>query len=137
MKKVIEGLPKSVPDKKITFSIEVIGNTTGHKYVGDFLIEVPMTRALSQVGVALAKLNSGIPHENLDSGTAYLNNAIAYLTVNLVEAPDWFTSADGIDYGFETLDTNVATYIFNQALDVVEDWKAKLRGKKPAKSTSK
>jgi len=124
-------LPKSLPPRELPFSFKCTGFVTKEKYEGDFVVNVPTVRDMSNIGIELARINRGVSFESLDRATATLNNAIAYLRVTLSKAPKWFT--DDMDYGFDTLDSNVAIGIFNQASDLVDDWHGKIQGKKASK----
>lgn len=126
----IQGLPKQIPAKELPFKFEEKGTLTGHTYKGDFVAKVPGTREMSQIGIELAKLNGGVKFEDLDSGTAVLHNAIAYLRIVLVDAPEWFTDRDeGLDYGLNADDANIPIQIFSQAEQLVTDWRLNLMGK--------
>lgn len=125
-----EDLAKTLPPREIPFEIKVEGNVTGIEYEGKFTVKVPLVQDMSRLGVELARLNNGVPHEDLDIGTATLNNAIAYLKVLLVEAPEWFYKQEQMNYGLNTLDSNVAIAIFDQAENKVSDWKKAIRGGK-------
>jgi len=127
-------LPKTIPSKELSFSIKITGSTTAHQYEGDFIVKVPSVRDMSKIGVFLAKLNCGVPFEDLDRSTASLNNAIAFLQACLIEAPKWFTNAEdsdkdpGMAYGLDTLDVNVPVDIFSKANALVQDWHNALKG---------
>jgi hypothetical protein len=125
----IKGLPKSLPPKELPFSISLKGSfNTNHTYVGDFVVRVGGTREMSRMGLELAKLNRGVKFEDLDLGTAILHNSIAFLKAYLVEAPEWFTSPSGMDYGLDTMDTNIPLEIFAEAEKQILQWKESVRG---------
>jgi len=129
--KKIEGLPKSIPAKELPFKFEGKGTLTGHTYSGDFVAKVPDSGRMSRIGIELAKLNGGVKFEDLDIGTAMLHNAIAYLRVVLIEAPEWFTdSEEGLDYGMNTLDPNIPIMIFSQAEELITNWRQSVMGVK-------
>lgn len=117
----VSHLPKNIPNKEIPFKIKVKGSVSRHAYTGDFVVKVPSVRDMGRIGVELAKLNDGIPLEMLDRSTAHLNNAIAFLRVALVKAPNWFVNSlddedeQGMEYGLDTDDLNVPVEIFKQA----------------------
>lgn len=131
----VSHLPKSVPSKEIPFRIKVKGAVhKSHTYEGEFTVRVPEVRQMSQLGLELAKLNDGIPLEMLDKNTANLNNAIAYLRVNLIKGPAWFVNdkndaeEEGMAYGLDTMDINVPIEIFRQADKAVKKWYDSLKG---------
>jgi len=124
----IKGLPKTLPAREIPFSISIKGAFSEHLYEGDFVVKVGGTKEMSQMGLELAKLNRGVKFEDLDMGTAILHNSIAFLRAYLTEAPEWFTSSEGMDYGMDTMDTNVPIEIFSKADNLVAEWKLKVRG---------
>ena len=125
-------LPSTIPSKEIPFTLQIIGSTTQHTYNGDFIVKVPSVRDMSRVGVCLARLNFGVSMSDLDTSTANLNNAIAFLQVCLVDAPKWFTNAaeakePGISFGLDTLDINVPVEIFRKANELVDAWHVSLK----------
>ena len=125
----IAGLPKSLPSKEIPFSVKIKGSFSKHTYTGDFTVKVPSVAEISRIGVELARLNDGVPLEALDISTGNLNNCIAFLKVTLKDAPEWFTDGvEGLDYGLNTLDVNVAPEVFKKANDLIEGWQKKVRG---------
>lgn len=125
----IEGLAKQLPPLEIPFKIKSTGNVSYKNYEGDFVVHVPLVKDMSRIGIELAKLNDGVPHSDLDLGTALLHNAVAYLRVLLVESPDWFWKPDEMDFGMNTLDSNVAIDVFNEADEKVKAWKDALKPK--------
>lgn len=130
----VSHLPKSIPSKELPLKFKVKGAITGHTYAGDFVIVVPQPRQMSRIGVELARLNDGVPFESLDSNTAALNNAIAFLRVCVKEGPAWFVNTredekeEGIDYGLDTDDINVPVELFKQADALVKGWYDSLKG---------
>lgn len=130
----VSHLPKNIPSKELPFQVKVKGSTTGHHYSGDFIVVVPGVREMSKVGVELGRLNDGVPFEVLDGNTQRLNNAIAFLKVNLKEAPAWFVNdptdekEDGMSYGLDTHDVNVPVQIFRAADKEIKAWYDSLKG---------
>ena len=119
-------LPKTVPSREIPFQFKGTGSTTDDKYEGSFTVKVPGVREVSQQGVELARINGGVPQESLDYITATLNNALASLSVYLIDAPEWFTK--DMESGMETLDYNIPIEIFKQADQAISDWRQSLKG---------
>ena len=69
------------------------------------------------------------PLEALDLSTANLNNCIAFLKVSLSDAPEWFTdNTEGVAYGMNTLDVNLAPEVFKKANKLIESWQKRVRG---------
>lgn len=130
----VSHLPKNVPSKEIPFAYSGKGNLTGHEYSGDFVVKVPDARALSRIGLELAKLGQGVPFEHLDENTQKLHNALAYIRTVVVEAPNWFRNTPedakepGMDFGLAADDLNVPIEIFLEADKKIEGWKNALKG---------
>jgi len=130
----VSKLPKTLPSKNLPFTFKGVGSTTNHKYSGEFVVKVPSTRELSQIGIETAKLSGGVPADYLDTVTATLNKAIAFLSVCLVEAPNWFKNTpedaheEGMSFGLDTFDVNIPAEIFKQANDLVQQWHDTLKG---------
>ena len=132
MSKIYSNLPRAIPPKEIPFTVEITGSTTGFKYTGDFTVKVPTVKDMSRIGVLIARLNCGVQFNDLDTSTANLHNAIAYLQACLVDAPKWFINNEnddepGIAYGLDTLDVNIPVLIFKKADALVSDWHAALK----------
>jgi len=134
----ISHLPKTLPSKDLPFTVKLTGSITGHTYTGSFVVTVPDVKAMSRVGIELAKLNEGTDFELLDINTRVINNSIAYLKATLKEGPAWFVNPsdhpqeEGIDYGLKTMDLNVPIEIFRQADKLVKAWHASLKGQPKA-----
>lgn len=135
----VSNLPKMLPSKDLPFDCKITGSTTDHKYSGSFVVEVPTTRQWTAIGVETAKLSGGIPPDMLDSTTFSLNRAIAFLSVCLKEAPDWFVNAPeenkpGISYGLDTLDMNVPIEVWKKADSLIDGWHSALKAQPDAKA---
>lgn len=130
----VSHLPKSIPSKELPFKIKLKGSVTNHPYEGDFMVVVPTVKEMGKIGLELARLNGGIPLDSLDTSTANLHNAIAYLKVLLKTGPAWFMNEgsdeveEGMDYGLDTLDVNVPVTIFREADKKIKDWYKSLKG---------
>ena len=130
----VSHLPKSIPSKEIPFKVKLKGSATGHPYEGDFTVIVPTVREMGKIGLELARLNGGLSLDSLDSSTATLHNAVAYLKVLLKTGPAWFfndagnEAEEGMDYGLDTIDINVPVTIFREADKKVKDWYKSLKG---------
>lgn len=125
----IKDLPKRLPDPNLPFTISCEGVYTGQKYEGSFIVRVPLTKDMSRIGIELARLNAGVAFEDLDSNTAILHNAVAFLKALLTDAPEWFVAKDQLDYGLNTYDSNVAITVFLEAEKQIEEWRSKLKVK--------
>ena len=118
-----------VPSKHIPFRISVVGETTGKRYEGDFIVSVPSVGDISRIGVELSRLNQGLPVEFLDENTATINTSLAFLRVALKDAPAWFVNleddkkAPGMNFGMDTLDYNIPREIFMAANAKVMAWR--------------
>jgi len=123
-----KNLPTTLPPKEITFSLSVKGSVTKQEFSGDFMVKIPTVRDMSRIGIELAKLNGGVKFEHLDPDTAILNNGVAYLRVLLVEAPKWFIEPEQLDYGMNTVDSNIVMEVFNAAQEKVNNWYKALKG---------
>jgi hypothetical protein len=119
-------LPISLPSKELPFNIEVLGAFTSYKYAGSFVVKVPHVSDMGKIGIEVAKLCGGIPSEELPIETALLFNAVAFLRVLLIDAPEWFTQKDQLDYGLNSVDPNVVIEVFNEAKKKVDGWYALL-----------
>lgn len=127
----VKGLSKNIPSKELPFQIKSVGNVTQEAYEGSFVVKVPQTRDRSKIGIELAKLNGGVRFDDLDDSTALLHNAVAYLRVLLLDAPDWFVQPEeegGMAFGLDTLDSNVAVDVFLAANAEVIQWQKALKG---------
>lgn len=127
----MQQLPSSLPPKELPFTLEIEGSVTGKKYSGNFIVTVPKVQDMGRIGVEIAKLTGGIPLHQLPQETAILFNAVAYLKVLLIMAPDWFVQSGELDYGMNTLDPNIVIEVFNSAREKVDGWYLLIRPKAP------
>ncbi len=125
----MQELPSSLPPKDLPFTIDIEGSITQKKYSGNFIVTVPKVQDMGRIGVEIAHLTGGIPLHQLPQETAVLFNAVAYLKVLLIMAPDWFVKADQLNYGMNTLDPNIAIEVFNVAREKVDLWYNSVRPK--------
>lgn len=132
----ISHLPKTLPPKELPFEFQGIGDLSGHKYSGSFVVRVPTNRDLLSIGTENARLANGVSMELLENGAAVFNRAIAFLKVCLIDAPAWFINSpdhpneEGISYGLDSYDINIPIEIFKLAEEKVQGWHNTLKGSK-------
>ena len=116
----ITKLLKDLPPKEIPFSFKEVGSKTKIEYEGNFVIKVPSMKDQSRIGVELAKLGMGMSYNQLDEATAMLNNAIATLSVVVIEAPNWFTQE--MEFGLNTIDINIPLKLYSKVSELLDKW---------------
>lgn len=119
----IKELPKSIPSKGNQFVLENLeGSLTKNLYNGDFVSIIPNLKIQSKISKYKAYLNGGMD-ATLDQGTKDLHYKVAYLRHTIVEAPDWFLTAD---YGYDLFDENILTAVYDKVLEFETAWLSKL-----------
>lgn len=117
---------KDIPSTEFNFQIEVVGNVTKKRYIGDFTSRIPRMKEQSMIEKHEAILNGNIP-QFLPPGILKLHRMISYLRYTVTESPKFWKDAD---LGFELMDINVVEEVYNRVLANEEAWMKQIWGEK-------
>lgn len=134
---------KEIPNTKSNFQIDVEGEVTKNRFIGDFVCKIPRKKEQCSIDKHRALLNGPQP-EQLSPETLRFHHMIAYLRFTLDErdCPKWWKESD---LGYELYDENVVRSIYDHVMGFEVEWlKAvwgveaveKLQGKKDSNGES-
>lgn len=125
-------IKKSIPDTEHSFILDLQGNLTKYRYVGDFTCKIATHKDKSSIGRHKAMLNGEFPL--LDIKVAEMHHMIAFLRYTLIKFPDWWSESD---YGFSLYDSNVVEALYDKVLAFEEKWYNQIWGvETPKEETS-
>jgi hypothetical protein len=123
----------SFPPNEKKFSIDVEGDITRKRYLGEFVcVCMPTLKQKSDIAILQARLNGDLA--SLDDSTKAYHNMIAQCSIRLISAPDWWMASDN---GRNLMDLSIVVEIFSQCLKAQEEWLAKVWSKEEPKDGTK
>lgn len=118
-------LPTDLPKTEHTFQIDIQGEITRKRFLGEFRCKIPTLKDQSMIGRHEAMLN-GEYSPYLDPGVKKLNKWMSYLKFTLTDYPIFWRESD---LGYELRDPNVVEEVYNQVLRYEEAWLEEIWGK--------
>jgi len=114
---------KSLPKLEKTFTIDLVGETTGLEYKGQFTAKCVLSIRDRQA-IELEKSRLTADYAN-PSGTLFaIASMVATLRAKLVEFPDWWKE---VGLGSDLLDENVLIEVYEKTEDIAKEWKESLK----------
>ena len=112
-----------LPNNEKTFSFEVIGETTGKKYEGQFtVICVPNMFQRRAIEIEKTRLRADQTNPTMD--LMGIGEILANLRVRIIKAPGWWNDSSG---GFDLLDENVCVELYDKVMDQQDIWKQEVK----------
>ena len=124
-------LSKIIPPSESQFEIEVVGEVTKKRFVGEFSCKIPRKKEQCMIDKHRAFLNGELAHM-LDATTLRFHQMIAYLRYTLVveDCPKWWKESD---LGYDLYDSNVVEAIYNKVLEFEVEWLKEIWGEEAVK----
>ena len=119
-------LPKN--ERKFHFSEK--GDATQHQYEGDFLVKCVLDIGDKVVlGIEKSRITADLvnPTNHLEAIGVILSN----LRVRIIESPEWWKQSKG---GFDIIDENIISSLYQKALEQEQEWVEALRDKAKEKT---
>lgn len=131
----INGLSKDVPDTTHVFMVDVEGETTKKRFVGEFTCKIPRKKEQCLIDKHRAFLNGDLATQ-LGPETLRFHHMISYLryTVDDKVAPKWWKEAD---LGYELYDENVVKAVYDNVLDFEVNWLKEIWGEEAVANLQK
>lgn len=131
----IKGLSKDIPETSHEFTIEVEGEVTKKRFIGDFVCKVPRRKELCLIDKHRAFLNGPLV-DQLSPDTLRFHHMVSYLRYTLVDSdcPKWWKEAD---LGYELYDENVVKAVYDEVLNFETSWIEQVWGKDAVKALQK
>jgi len=114
----VNKLGNQVPPTESDFVIDVEGNITKKRYIGEFTSKILNKKDQAMVAKHRAYLNGDMV-SNLDPLILRFHMKISYLRYALVGYPKWWKE---LDLGYEIYDGNVVDEVYERVLDAEETW---------------
>ncbi len=114
-----------LPKNEATFSIDEIGETTGHRYEGIFTVKCVLSM-LDKHRLELEKTRLLADYANPTPHLQAIAVIMANVRARATDSPEWWKQSD---FGNKLLDENVIVIIYDKALEAETEWKAKIAKK--------
>lgn len=124
-------LGKDVPPTEHEFTVDVEGQATKKRYIGEFSCKIPRLKEQCMIAKHKAFLNGDFA-QFLDPATLKTHHMISYLryTLDTKDCPKWWRESD---LGYELLDMNVVEAVYNEVLEFERKWLAEIWGEEELK----
>lgn len=119
-----------LPPQEHTFTIDVIGTSSGERFQGSFTYSRPTLGVSIDIGKTKAFITGGL---KVDEDTDAVADMLSTLKHTLVKFPEWWKAAD---FGTRMYDLNVLFEIMSKCNEFERDRSAKLAGEKDEQARS-
>lgn len=123
-------IQSDLPPNEKTFSIDVEGDTTKQRSVGQFTCRCVLNLAQrAEADLIEARLNQGL--KDVRSTTQTLHFVLAQLYVRVVKAPNWWRNSYLPDEGVPgklLMDLNVVSRVFEECMTAESEWRLAVWG---------
>lgn len=119
-------LSKTVPSAECEFTLDIIGDVTKKRFVGEFTCKIPRKKEQCLIDKHRAFLNGNFA-DMLDATTLRFHHMISYLryTIMTENAPKFWKESD---LGYELYDENVVKEIYDKVLEFEVEWLKEIWG---------
>lgn len=116
----MKNIIKEVPSTETDLQIDVIGDVTKKRFIGEFTAKIPRKKEQCLIDKHRAFLNGPSP-EQLSPETLRFHHMISYLryTLDDKQIPKWWKESD---LGYELYDENVVKALYDKVLDFEVEW---------------
>jgi hypothetical protein len=114
----LSDLPKDIPFTEKSFQIDVQGNLTKKRYLGDFTCQIPNIKEQCLMKKHEASLNGDMVGF-LDPGTINMHKMISHLRFTLKEYPSFWKNSE---LGYTLRDPNVVKVVYDEVLAFETEW---------------
>lgn len=117
-------LSKEIPSTELDFMVEVEGDVTKKRFVGEFTCKIPNKKTQCFIDKHRAFLN-GPMQDSLSPDTLRFHHMVSYLRYTITDSPKWWKEND---LGYEMYDENVIKEVYEKVLDFEEKWLTQVWG---------
>lgn len=120
-------LSKDTPATENTFQIDVEGEVTKKRFLGEFTCRIPRRKEQCLIDKHRAYLNGDLA-AMLDPATLQFHHMISYLRYTLMteSVPKFWKESD---LGYELYDANVVQAVYDKVLEFEVDWLTQIWGR--------
>ena len=113
----------SLPKNEKTFDIDLVGDTTGVKYKGQFTVYCVLDMK-GKHALELEKTRLMADYANPSRGLFGIATSLATIRVRTVSSPAWWKNTDD---GANIKDENVIFAIYDKCLEMEKEWRRELK----------
>jgi hypothetical protein len=113
----------SLPKNEKTFDVEVVGETTGFKYTGQFTVTCILDMA-GKHQLELEKTRLMADYANPSRGLFGIATSLATIRTKIVSSPDWWKNADD---GASIKDENLIFTLYDKCNEMETQWRKELK----------
>lgn len=119
-------LSKDVPLTEADIQVDVEGDVTKKRFIGEFSCKIPRKKELCLIDKHRAFLNGPMP-EQLSPETLRFHHMISYLryTIDDKHVPKWWRESD---LGYELFDENVVKDLYDRVIEFEIKWLKEIWG---------
>jgi hypothetical protein len=115
----------ALPKKEKSFTIDEVGETTGHKYQGTFEVLCVLNMG-QRHAEATEKTRLMGDYANPDNDLYSLAETLSKLRIRIQEAPEWWKQSNG---GTDIMDEEIVLLLWEKTLECERQWKKELKEK--------
>lgn len=109
----------SLPKQEKTIEIDLVGETTGERYKGEFVVRTVLSMA-GKHALELEKTRLMADYANPSGGLAGISTILANIRAKTIKAPTWWTD---LGDGSDVLDENITLEIYDKILNAENEWR--------------
>jgi hypothetical protein len=117
-----------LPKNERSFTVEAVGDTSGHKYEGIFTVKCVLSMQ-DKHRLELEKTRLLSDFMNPTSQLQAIAVIMANVRARVIQSPEWWRQSD---FGNKILDENVIVAIYDKAMEAEDEWKADIAKKAAA-----
>jgi hypothetical protein len=123
----------ALPKNEKTFSIDIVGDTSGQQFAGQFSAKCVLNLAEKR-SKELEKTRLLADSANPSNGLSALAEVLAQIRAKLTQWPDWWAN---LGHGADMLDENVVIHLYDKLSELETEWRNEIKKKtaKPEDST--
>jgi hypothetical protein len=115
----------SLPKNQRTFDLDLVGDTTGEQYVGQFTVKCVLDMS-GKHALELEKTRLMADYANPSRGLVGIAVSLATVRAKIVEAPAWWKNSDD---GAKVMDENIILALYDKCNEMEAEWRKELREK--------
>lgn len=123
--------PNEIPATEHTFQIDLVGQATGKRFLGEFTCKIPTLKDQGLIAKHEAMLN-GEMVSYLNPGILKLHKMIAYCRYTLTDVPKFWRESD---LGYQLHDMNVVEGVYDEVIAFEEAWMKQIWGDESEEET--
>lgn len=113
----------ALPKNEATFNFNLVGETTGIEYKGDFTVKCALSIEEKHT-LELSKTRMMADAQNPSSGLMGIATTLSEIRARLIKTPSWWTD---LGNGYHVMDENIIFGLYGKCLEAEEAWKNSIK----------